>query len=51
MPAAPDPPHAPVMATPLTALTDQERAQAVARFEILRPFFHDHVPLTRVIAS
>src|SRR5215471_2310607 len=48
MPAAPDPPHAPVMATPLTALTDQERAQAVARFEILRPFFHDHVPLTQI---
>src|SRR5215813_6362087 len=48
MPAAPEPPHAQAMATPLTALTDQERAQAVARFEILRPFFHDDVPLTQI---
>src|SRR5215469_5659120 len=48
MPAAPDPSQTPVMATPLTALTDQARAQAVARFEILRPFFHDHVPLTQI---
>jgi putative transposase len=43
-----DPSHAPAMATPLSALTDQERAQAVARFEIVRPFFHEHVPLTQI---
>jgi len=36
------------MATPLSALTDQERAQAVARFEIVRPFFHEHIPLTQM---
>jgi putative transposase len=46
--SAHDPPHAPVMPTPLSALTDQERARAVAHFEILRPFFHDHVPLTQI---
>src|SRR5262249_60434628 len=46
--SAHDVPYTPVMATPLSALTDQERAQAVARFEILRPFFHDYVPLTQI---
>jgi putative transposase len=36
------------MPTPLSALSDQERARAVARFEILRPFFHDHIPLAQI---
>jgi putative transposase len=36
------------MATPLSALTDAERQQAAARFEILRPFLHQRVALTHV---
>ncbi len=35
-------------ATPLIALTDQERALAIARFEILRPFLQEHAPLTHI---
>ena len=43
-----NPPHASTMVPPLSALTDQERARAMARFEILRPFVHAHVPLTQI---
>ena len=33
---------------PLTSLTEEERAQAQARFEVLRPFLEGGVPLARV---
>jgi putative transposase len=36
------------MGTPLSALTEHERAQAMARFEIIRPFMYEHVPLTQI---
>ena len=36
------------MATPLIALTDSERQLAASRFEILRPFLQERVPLTHM---
>ena len=44
----PMPPHASPMGTPLSALTEHERAQAMARFEIIRPFVYERVPLTQI---
>lgn len=32
----------------LTALTDEERAQAMARFQIIRPFLEEGIPLSRL---
>jgi transposase len=34
--------------TPLTALTDEERARALARFRLLQPYVEDGVPLARL---
>ncbi len=36
------------MVTPLSALTAQERAQAMARFGMLQPFLEDHVELRQL---
>jgi hypothetical protein len=35
-------------ATLLTALTHQKRAQAMGRFDLLRPFLHERLPLTHI---
>jgi putative transposase len=36
------------MVTPLSALTEQERAQAMARFNVLQPFLEDEVELRQL---
>ena len=36
------------MVTPLSALTEQERAQAMARFGVLQPFLEDDVELRQL---
>jgi putative transposase len=33
---------------PLTGLTDEARSRALARFQIIRPYLEDGVPLTRI---
>ena len=36
------------MVTPLSELTEQERAQAMERFDVLRPFLEEHVELLHI---
>ena len=36
------------MATPLSELTEQERAHAIERFNVLRPFLEEHVELRHI---
>jgi hypothetical protein len=33
----------------LTGLTDEARSRALARFQIIRPFLEDGVPLTQIV--
>ena len=39
------------MVTPLSALTEQERAQAVERFHVLRPFLEEDMPLLQIASQ
>ena len=33
----------------LTGLTDEARSRALARFQVIRPYLEDGVPLTRIV--
>jgi len=39
------------MVTPLSELTEQERAQAVERFHVLRPFLEEDIPLLQIASQ
>ena len=39
------------MVTPLSALTEQERAQAVERFHVLRPCLEEDIPLLQIASQ